>query len=156
MTKDADIALIRLLSEDLPLCAKPYQEVADRIGSSEKDVLDTILRMQEEKMIRRIGAVLFHQRAGVSANGMGVWKVPPEEGEKIGAIMSSFSQVSHCYERPVTPEWEYNFYTMIHGKDKQECYQTARDISDKCGIKEYRLLFSVREFKKSSMKYYQN
>ena len=146
--------MIRLLQEDLPLTPRPYREIGDRLGLTEEEVIGVVERMQKEGVIRRIGAVLYHQKAGIRANGMGVWKVPPEEAERAGKIMASFPQVTHCYQRPVSPEWDYNLYTMIHGKDKEECYRIAGDIAQKCGIKENRLLFSVREFKKTSMKYY--
>ena len=154
MIEDRFKNLVRQLQEDLSLCPAPYLEIARRIGSTEEEVLNTIARMQSEGVIRRIGAVLYHQKVGIRANVMGAWKVPPEQTQNAGKIMSSFPQVSHCYERPTTPEWKYNFYTMIHGKNLQECSEIAKDISSKCGISEYKLLLSTREFKKSSMKYF--
>lgn len=146
--------LICQLQEDLSLCPTPYLEIARRIGSSEEEVLQMVAEMEREGIMRRIGAVLYHQQAGVRANVMGVWKVPPQQAQKTGQIMATFPQVSHCYERPTTPTWDYNLYTMIHGKDLAECSQIAEDISKQCGITEYKLLLSTREFKKSSMKYF--
>ena len=35
--------------------------------------------MVDRKILRRVAAILYHRRAGFSANGMGVWKVPEEE-----------------------------------------------------------------------------
>lgn len=154
MIDDCSKDVIRQLQEDLPLNKTPYQEIARRVGSSEEEVLEIIAAMQNEGVIRRVGAVLYHQQAGVRANVMGVWKVPVEQAQEVGGIMASFSEVSHCYERPTTREWDYNLYTMIHGKDFQECSKTAQEISRKCGITEYKLLPSTREFKKSSMKYF--
>ncbi len=154
MTDDCFRNVIRQLQEDLPLNSTPYQEIARRIGSTEEEVFQAIAGMQDEGVIRRIGAVLYHQQAGVRANVMGVWKVPEEQALQAGEIMASFPQVSHCYERPATPAWDYNLYTMIHGKDFPECSRIALDISRKCGITEYNLLPSTREFKKSSMKYF--
>ncbi len=154
MTDDCYNNVIRQLQEDLPLKKTPYQEIARRIGSSEEEVFKIIAGMRNEGVLRRIGAVLYHQQAGVRANVMGVWKVEFEKALEAGEIMASFPQVSHCYERPTTPEWDYNLYTMIHGKDFQECSRIAQDISRKCGVTEYKLLPSTREFKKSSMKYF--
>jgi DNA-binding Lrp family transcriptional regulator len=154
MTDDCFRNVIRQLQEDLPLNPTPYQEIARRIGSTEEEVFQAIAGMLKEGVIRRIGAVLYHQQAGVRANVMGVWKVSPEKAQQAGKIMASFPQVSHCYERPATSAWDYNLYTMIHGKDFQRCSQIALEISRKCGITEYKLLPSTREFKKSSMKYF--
>jgi DNA-binding Lrp family transcriptional regulator len=146
--------LICQLQGDLPLCSTPYLEIARRIGSTQEEVFQLLAEMEREGVMRRIGAVLYHQQAGVRANVMGVWKVPLEQTQKAGEIMASFPQVSHCYERPTTPAWDYNLYTMIHGKDLVECSKVAEDISTRCGINEYKLLLSTREFKKSSMKYF--
>jgi DNA-binding Lrp family transcriptional regulator len=146
--------LICQLQGDLPLCSTPYLEIARRIGSTQEEVFQLLAEMEREGVMRRIGAVLYHQQAGVRANVMGVWKVPLEQTQKAGEIMASFPQVSHCYERPTTPAWDYNLYTMIHGKDLAECSKVAEDISTRCGINEYKLLLSTREFKKSSMKYF--
>jgi DNA-binding Lrp family transcriptional regulator len=151
---DLSKKLICQLQEDLPLCSAPYLEIARQIGSTQEEVFRLLAEMEREGVMRRIGVVLYHQQAGVRANVMGVWKVPPEQAQKAGQIMASYSQVSHCYERPVTPAWGYNLYTMIHGKDFAECSRIAEDISKRCGIKEYKLLLSTREFKKSSMKYF--
>ena len=35
--------------------------------------------MVDRKLLRRVAAILYHRRAGFSANGMGVWRVPEEE-----------------------------------------------------------------------------
>ncbi|MFQ5646412.1 MAG: AsnC family transcriptional regulator [bacterium] len=147
-------ALIRELQEDLPECPAPFAEIARKIGQSEAEVLAEIRSMQEEGTIRRFGVMMRHRELGISANGMGVWTVPRERTEEVGAIMASFEEVSHCYQRPVFPGWPYNLFTMIHAPSREECRETARRISEKTGITEFKLLFSTRELKKSSMKYF--
>ncbi len=56
--------------------------------------------------------------------------------------------------RPAQPQWSFNLYTMIHGKNPEDCRRTAQKISKETGIRDYRLLFSKREHKKSSMRYF--
>ncbi|MBP1715721.1 MAG: transcriptional regulator [Deltaproteobacteria bacterium] len=105
-------------------------------------------------MIRRFGAILRHQIAGYRGNAMAVWSVPEEEIDRISRTMTSFPAVSHCYLRPEHPRWPYNLYTMIHGKSPEDCRKTAKRMARETGIKNYRLLFSKREHKKSSMNYF--
>lgn len=146
--------VIKELQADLPLCPQPYEEIAKRVGTTEEYVLALVSRYVKEGVIRRLGAMLGHQRLGFVANGMGVWYVPKKDVEGVGEIMAAYPEVSHCYERPVSAAWPYNLYTMIHSTSRQGCEQIAADISRKTGIRDYRLLFSVRELKKTSMVYY--
>ena len=146
--------VIRELQGDLPLTPKPYAEIAQRLGVSEGEVLAILQHLLETHAIRRLGAVLRHHQLGFRANGMGIWRVPAGDVERVGLIMTTFPQVSHCYERPTSPTWKYNMYTMIHGHSPEECQEVARRISEQTGIRDYQVLFSIREFKKASMRYY--
>lgn len=148
-----EINLIRWLQGDLSIEERPFGKMAEKVGVGEETVLDMIRKMTERGIIRRFGAVLNHQEAGYKHNAMGVWQVPARVQE-VGAVMASFSQVSHCYERPGWPQWPYNLYTMIHGHSKEECTAIAERISRATGVVNYQLLFSIREFKKTSMEYF--
>lgn len=139
---------------DIPLTSRPFKELAEKIGISEDEFISKTNEFLKNGYIRRFGAALRHRKAGITANGMGVWVVPEPERERVGRIMASFKEVSHCYERPSFEDWPYNIFTMIHGKTKEECYAVAKKISEATGIKEYKLLFSSQEFKKESMVYF--
>lgn len=146
--------LVKGLQHDLPLTSRPYKEIASKSGITEEELLRSIKELQDTGIIRRIGAVVRHHRLGITANGMGVWKVSENDTERIGAIMASFPEVSHCYQRPVFADWPYNLFTMIHASTLEECEDIAARISEKTGLKDYKLLFSSKEFKKCSMIYY--
>lgn len=151
---DIDRKLMKILQGDIPLTIHPYRDISAELGIPEEEVLTRINGYIEKKYIRRLGATLRHQKAGFSANGMAVWKIPEEDRQRIGEIMASFREVSHCYERPTFPDWPYNIFTMLHGKSENECRDTARRISDATGIKDFYILFSTQEFKKTSMVYF--
>ena len=153
LTKN-EIKIIKLIQKDLPHSLTPYKEISKELNIPEEEIIETIKKLKNKKIIRRFGAILYHQRAGIKGNGMIVWNVPDEEVEKIGEKFSSFKEVTHCYERPRFKNWNYNLYTMVHGKDKKEIEEFAKKLSDISGIKDYRILFSIKEFKKSSMEYF--
>jgi siroheme decarboxylase len=146
--------LIAELQGDFPESLHPYRVIAKRLGVSEPWVLDKINIWLRNGYIRRIGAILYHRQAGYQANVMSVWKVPKSKVNKIGKIMASFPEVSHCYERVTYPNWQYNLYAMIHGKTKKDCERVVTQIARKTRIFEYQLLYSTREFKKQSMQYF--
>ncbi len=149
-----EIEILRILQDDMPLSARPFQKVAQQAGLSEKDVLDIVKAWRQSGAMRRMGTILRHRKAGFRANGMSVWAVPGNRIEQVGAIMVSFPQVGHCYRRPSLPNWPYNMFAMIHAQSREEVVHVVESISKAAGIEEYDILFTVHEFKKVSMKYF--
>ena len=116
-----DIAVIRALQGDMPVIAEPYAPAAEQLGITQEQLLEHLEGMQERRLLRRVAAILFHRRAGFSANGMGVWKVPDERIMELGPQMAAFRGISHCYQRPTYADWPYSVFTMAHGRSKEEC-----------------------------------
>jgi DNA-binding Lrp family transcriptional regulator len=104
--------------------------------------------------MRRFAAVMNHRSAGFKANAMGVWAVPESELDTIGPQMAGFALVSHCYRRPTYDDWPYSVFTMIHGKNAKECEATVAAIHAETGVDEYALLWSVKEYKKTRVRYF--
>lgn len=155
MITELERALIARLQGDLPNASRPFAVLAQELGVSEQAVIECLQGMREKRYLRRIAAVLWHRTAGFEANGMGAWNVPDERCREVGERMASFSEVTHCYRRPRFPGWRYNIYTMIHGRTREECRAAAQRIATATGITDYEILFSVREFKKTSPVYYE-
>ena len=154
MPDDLERRIIHHLQGDLPLTARPYAVLASKVGISEEEVLERIELLKEQGTLRRFGATLRHQLAGYKANAMVGWYVPEDNMEEIGPLMATFREVSHCYERRIQGEWKYNLFTMIHGKTEKDCEDIARRIAENTGIKDYVLLLSLKEFKKTSPEYF--
>ena len=154
MPDDLERRIIQHLQGDLPLTARPYAVLASKVGISEEEVLERIELLKEQGTLRRFGATLRHQLAGYKANAMVAWYVPEDNIEEIGPLMATFREVSHCYERRIQGKWKYNLFTMIHGKTEKDCEDIARRIAENTGIKDYVLLLSLKEFKKTSPEYF--
>jgi siroheme decarboxylase len=151
---ERDIAVIRALQGDMPLVGEPYAPAAAALGMSQQALLDHLSAMQERGLLRRVAAILYHRRAGFSANGMGVWKVPDEQIADIGRRMAAVRGVSHCYQRPTYADWPYSVFTMAHGRSKDECDAVLDAIAEKTGISERATLYSSTEFKKIRLLYF--
>ncbi len=143
----------RLLAEiqsGLPLVDKPYQAVADTIGTTEQEVLRRIDIMLTAGTIRRMGVVVRHRELGYRANAMLVWDIPDEQIDKIGTQLSQVDCITLCYQRPRhLPHWRYNLFTMIHGKDKPSVEACVQRIVSDYGLQDIprATLFSKRRFK---------
>ena len=151
---ELDLAVIRALQGDMPVVPEPYAPAADELGISQERLLEQLESMSERRALRRVAAILFHRRAGFSANGMGVWRVPEERMLELGPRMASFRGISHCYQRPTYPDWPYSLFTMAHGRSKEECDAILDSIAADTGIEERRTLYSSTEFKKIRLLYF--
>jgi DNA-binding Lrp family transcriptional regulator len=138
------------LPSQFPLTGRPYKEMAEKIGMNEGELISTLKNLKTSGVLRRVAAVLYHRKVSYSYNTMVVWKVDEQDVEKTGAVMASFPEVSHCYERDTGGYWPYNLYTMVHGKCYEDCMKSIERIASKTGINDYRIFFSKREFKKTS------
>jgi len=151
---DVDIATVRATQGPMPLVPEPFAPAAARLGVPVETVLERLASLKERGGLRRVAAILYHRRAGFSANGMGVWAVPGDEILATGKRMAAFRGISHCYQRPTYPDWPYSVFTMAHGRSKDECDAILDSISDATGITERATLYSSTEFKKVRMLYF--
>ena len=152
--EEIDKKIVRLLQGEFPLVAEPYKELAVEIGITEEELLTRISAMREEKKIRKMGAVLRHREVGFTANCLCVWNVSDERVDEVARRMAEHPRVSHCYDRNREADWQYNLYTMIHGYSREECENIAAELAAATGIDNRRMLYTKREWKKTSMKYF--
>jgi siroheme decarboxylase len=151
---ERDIAVIRALQGDLPVVSEPYAPAAAELNMAVPELLAHLEAMQQRRLLRRVAAILYHRRAGFSANGMGVWKVPDDRIMEIGPRMAAFRGISHCYQRPTYQDWPYSVFTMAHGRSKEECDAVLTSIAEQTGIDERATLYSSTEFKKIRLLYF--
>ncbi|MGQ9511661.1 siroheme decarboxylase subunit beta [Thermodesulfitimonas sp.] len=146
--------LITELGNNFPIASRPFAVIGERIGLTEEEVLARVKEFIARGIIRRLSVALRHQNVGFTANGMVVWRVAPERLEEVGKKLASFPEVTHCYERETAPDWPYNLYTMIHRPHREECLAIAARLSEAVGIKDYLVLFSTQELKRSNPQYF--
>ena len=125
-----------------------------QLGMTQEQLLSHLHGMQQRRLLRRVAAILYHRRAGFSANGMGVWKVSDDRVVELGPKMAAFRGISHCYQRPTYADWPYSIFTMAHGRSKQECDAILDSIADHTGVSDRSTLYSSTEFKKIRLLYF--
>jgi DNA-binding Lrp family transcriptional regulator len=154
LLSDDDVATIRATQGPMEVIPEPYARAAAELGVSQEELLTRLESLRERRALRRVAAILFHRRAGFSANGMGVWNVPEERILELGPRMSAFRGISHCYQRPTYADWPYSVFTMAHGRSKEECDAILDSIAADTGIEDRRTLYSSTEFKKIRLRYF--
>ena len=150
-----DRALIVATQGGLPRVSRPYHAIAQQLGLSPEAVMQRLNRMLQQGVIRRIGVVPNHYALGYRGNGMSVWDVADEDVSALGRKIGDLDFVSHCYHRPrFLPEWRYNLFAMVHGRDRDEVLGKVQLIAGLLGdrARDHNVLFSTRILKKTGLR----
>ncbi len=148
-------AILCIVQDNLPDSATPYADIATQVGCTEEEVIELLSKLVDDGAIRRFGASIKHQKTGWNNNAMVAWIATEDEVEECGNKAAKHSNISHCYFRPSSAnDWPYTLYTMIHGRSAEECEQVILEVQQLTGLKDFAVLDSIKELKKTSMKYF--
>lgn len=151
---DAQIALVKQLQEDLAIVAEPFEAVGRVVGMDITTVLEQINHWKQDGTIRRFGASVRHQRIGFTYNGMVVFEMESDRIEQAGEILANYKQVSHCYQRPTAAGWPFNLFAMVHCRSEEQLRRVVKQMVEQIKPKQYDVLLSTAEYKKTNVKYF--
>lgn len=154
---ELDRRVLAAIQGGLPLVSHPYADIGARLGLAEAEVIARLARLQQAGVIRRFGVVVRHHEVGYGANAMVVWDVPDDAVTHLGRCLAGFDFITLCYRRPRRlPQWRYNLYCMIHGRDREEVLAHLEWMVNHCGLQElpHAVLFSRRRFKQRGAVYF--
>jgi DNA-binding Lrp family transcriptional regulator len=149
-------ALVEAIQVGLPLVPRPYALIGEQIGMNETEVIRRIRDLLQQGVIKRLGVVVRHRQLGYDANAMVVWDVPDVRVSELGRCIGEFPFVTLCYRRPRRlPEWPYNLFTMIHGRDRTEVLLRVDELVQCCSLQSipHQALFSPQCFKQRGARY---
>ncbi len=149
---ETDQAILRAAQEGLPVVKEPFAGIAREAGISQDEVIARLKRLISNGVIKRLGISINQRKVGIVANAVVAWRVPQEQVERVGKMLSSYKEVTHCYERVTIPgKWEHNLFTVIHGYNRESVEEMAKRLSEVVGISDYLVLFSNEQFKRTSV-----
>src|SRR6185369_1507752 len=154
MPSTAEIETVRLLQRDIPLQPRPFEVLSRTAGVGADEILGSARALLARGQMRKFTASIASRKPGFSASAMGVWIVPKDRADELGAQMSENRAVSHCYLRPVYDDWPYNLYTIVHGRSVDECESIINDLAIDTGVSEKQALYPTREYKKAKLTFF--
>jgi DNA-binding Lrp family transcriptional regulator len=147
---EIDRKLLAGIGKGISLTNEPFNEIALQVGITPKEVVTRLSNLKENGVIRRFGASIKPKNVGFLANALVAWKVPENRIQEIGIYLSKYPEISHCYERKtVNGRWEYNIYTVIHGREREAVQRIVMEISKLIAVNEYKMLYSTRDLKRN-------
>ena len=150
MTHAMTGAIIEAMQGGLALTSRPFARIAERVGTDEQTVIETVRELRAAGTIKRFGVVVRHHELGYRANGMLVMDVPDESVASTAGRLAEDPAVTLCYRRPRRPPaWPYNLFCMIHGRDRSgvERKVDALLLANNLQGRRSCVLFSCRRFK---------
>ncbi len=151
-----DQQLVAAIQDGLEYTSHPFADIAFQLGISEQKVLNRLQQLKDMGTIKRFGVVVNHRKLGFKANAMVVWDIPDEQVNDIAQRIASFECVTLCYQRPRRmPEWSYNLFSMIHGKDRGSVLERLDDLIEILELQNinHKPLFSTQCFKQRGARY---
>ena len=147
--------LLLEIQAGFPLSPTPYADIAEALDADVSDVIGAIERLSKSGCIKRIGCVVNHVVTGFDNNCMVVWDVDDEELDERGVAVGELPYVTLCYHRPRRPEldWEYNLFTMIHGRDPDAVDEKIDELAAEHLPYDYERLYSTETLKQTGARY---
>lgn len=151
---EEEIRVIRALQVDMPLVSEPYLQIAESLGMTEAHLLEIMERLRQRGCLKRMSIALRHNNVGYTINVMMVWDVPDDRVNEVGQLVAQNPQVTHCYTRNRLPEFDYNFYSMVHAITEEDYARLVQELETVIQPRKYSALRTTRELKKIGMKYF--
>ncbi len=149
---ETDQAVLRAAQKGIPIVKEPFEGIAKEAGISQDEVIERLKKLIKGGVIKRLGISINQRKVGIEANAVVAWKVPQEQVESVGNMLAAYKEITHCYERVTMPgKWEHNLFTVIHGYTRESVEEFAESLSKVAGIRDYLVLFSNEQFKRTSI-----
>ncbi len=126
---ELDQRLLNDFQRGLPLTARPYAAMAEKLGVSEQEVIDRLGVLRQAGAVSRVGAVIRPHSVGVST--LAAMAVPPERLEEVAAMISAYAEVNHNYER----EHHFNLWFVVMADREQRLRDVLVDMEKRSGLK---------------------
>lgn len=148
-------AVLEAIQDGIPLSESPYRTLAADLELDVATVVSSIETLRSDGFIKRIGVVVSHRTAGFRHNCMVAWDVPDDELDRCGTRAGSRPYVTKCYHRPRRPDrgWEYNLFTMIHGRDPKQVDEWITELANEYVPAPYERLDTTEKLKQTGTRY---
>jgi DNA-binding Lrp family transcriptional regulator len=123
-----------VLQDGLPICPKPYDDLAKYLNNNEETILQEIRKLKEMGVIRRICALINSLTLGMVSTLVAA-HIPEENLQEVAEAVNSLENVSHNYLR----EHYYNLWFTLQAESPKEIEVTISNLSGRFGIDFYSL-----------------
>lgn len=121
-------SLINLLQHGLPVCERPFEQIADELNTTETEVINHLNALLDKKVLSRFGP-MFDAACLGGAFTLAALSIPEAEFDTVTEQVNSFEQIAHNYRR----DHQFNMWFVIATESQQEIDQVIAQIEQLTG-----------------------
>lgn len=129
-----DRRIINELQGGFPVSAYPYREVAERLGSTESELITRLGCMLDDGLLTRFGP-MFHAEHMGGALSLCAMQVPQDRFETVAATVNAFPEVAHNYQR----DHAMNMWFVLATETPAALQATIERIEVQTGLRVFNL-----------------
>jgi DNA-binding Lrp family transcriptional regulator len=137
--------ILNNIQVDFPISSRPYKIIADRLGILEDELIQRVIQMKEDMLIRRIGGNFSPDKLGYHST-LCAAKVPEAKLKLFTKTVNSYSGVTHNYKR----DHQFNVWFTFIAPSIEIIEKSLKEISQKTGVETILNLPATKVFKISA------
>ena len=137
--------ILNNIQVDFPISSRPYKIIADRLGILEDELIQRVIQMKEDMLIRRIGGNFSPDKLGYHST-LCAAKVPEDRLKLFTKTVNSYSGVTHNYKR----DHKFNVWFTFIATSVEIIAKNLKEISQKTGVETILNLPATKVFKISA------
>ena len=142
--------LLSVIQDAFPLEERPYQVLAEQLGSDEQSVFAAVENLRQSGIIRRIGGVYDSKALGFISR-LCAGKVPSTVSgaaddsalEKFAAVVNVIPAITHNYVR----SHEYNVWFTVMAQSEAEIQKIVDEVCANTELHDVHILNATEKFK---------
>lgn len=137
-----DQKLLAIIQDAFPLDERPYQVLAEQLGSDEQSVFAAVENLRQSGIIRRIGGVYDSKALGFISR-LCAGKVTESAIEAFATAVNEIPAITHNYQR----SHEYNVWFTVIAQSEEEIQKIVDDVCAKTDLHDVHVLSATKKFK---------
>ena len=129
-----DRAIINSLQGGFPVSERPYAEVAQRLATTEEELIRRIDALLDDGTLTRFGPLYHAERLGGGLT-LAAIRVAQADFERVTGIVNGFPEVAHNYAR----DHEFNMWFVLATETPERITQVIEAIEQASGYRVYNM-----------------
>ena len=138
-----DRELLNKIQGPFPMVDRPYEQLGEEIGISEREVLERLTELKRTNVLRQISAIFDTRRLGFKTTLVAM-AYEPDKLHDAAMVINKHPGVSHNYAREGS---YYNLWFTLAVPPEHDLESTAGYMAKKTGALEQRIMPTKRFFK---------
>jgi DNA-binding Lrp family transcriptional regulator len=131
---DIDRRIVNDLQGGLPLTERPYAFAAERLGMSERDLIERLERLLADGVLSRFGPMFHAERMG-GALTLAALAAPEDRFDAVAGIVNAFPEVAHNYAR----DHALNMWFVVATDRPERVTEVLAEIEWRTGLTVYNM-----------------